>query len=363
MLYNLLYPLNSQYTFLNIFKYITVRAAGATLTALIIVFCFGPAFIRKLKALQGKGQPIRKEGPASHLTTKQGTPTMGGSLILLGMTVSTLLWADLTNSYVWIVLGVTLSLGVLGGIDDYIKVTKQYPDGMRSRTKFAIQILIGCVATYFILHHSPLTLENQLFFPFFKNALWNMGGWFFLFSTLVIVGSSNAVNLTDGLDGLAIGPIIFTALSFAVITYIVGNSVFAHYLQLHFVPGSGELAIICGAFVGASLGFLWFNAPPAMIFMGDMGSLAIGGALGAISLIVKHEIVLAIIGGIFVLEAVSVMLQVAYFKMTGGKRIFLMAPLHHHFEKKGWAESTVVIRFWIISIILALIGLATLKIR
>ncbi len=363
MLYNLLYPLNSQYTFLNIFKYITFRAAGATLTALIIAFWIGPSLIQKLKSIQGKGQPIRKEGPASHLLTKQGTPTMGGALILFSMLISTLLWADLTNPYVWIVLGTTLALGILGGIDDYIKVTKQYPHGMRSRTKFLAQVATALVAAYFIEKCAPSTLATHLSFPFLKNILWNMGSFFIIFSAIVIVGASNAVNLTDGLDGLAIGPIIFTALAFALITYVVGNAVFAHYLQLHFIPGSGELAVVCGAFVGAALGFLWFNAPPAMIFMGDMGSLAIGGALGTISVIVKHEIVLAIVGGVFVVEAVSVMLQVTYFRITKGKRIFLMAPLHHHFEKKGWAEPTIVIRFWIISIILALVGVATLKIR
>lgn len=363
MLYNFLYPLATKYSFFNIFKYITFRAAGATLTALLIGFFLGPPMIRMLKKIQGKGQPIRKEGPASHIIGKQGTPTMGGALILLSLTVSTFLWADLCNVYVWVVLGTTLALGILGGMDDYIKVTKQHAGGMRSRTKFAVQILIGAVASYLIINQSPEALAHELGFPFFKNILWHMGWLFLPFATLVIVGASNAVNLTDGLDGLAIGPIIITALAFAGITYIVGNTIFAHYLQLHFIPGSGELAVICGALVGAGLGFLWFNTPPAMIFMGDMGSLAIGGALGTIAIISKHELVLAIIGGIFVIEAISVMLQVAYFKITGGKRIFLMAPLHHHFEKKGWSESTIVIRFWIISIVLALVGLATLKIR
>lgn len=363
MLYNILYPLHNQVSFFNIFKYITFRAMGATLTALFFTLCFGPILIRKMKEIQKKGQPIRACGPASHLLTKQGTPTMGGGLILASLLISVVLWCDWFNHYVWIVLGGTLGLGILGGVDDYLKVTQFSSRGVPGKVKLFWQILISGVCTFFIFKQLPVEYGDSLFFPFFKHIVWPLGGLFIPLAVWVIVGASNAVNLTDGLDGLAIGPVTITALSFAIISYVVGNSLFAHYLQIPFIPGSGELTIICGALVGASLGFLWFNAPPAMIFMGDMGSLAIGGALGMISLITKHEIVLAIIGGIFVLEALSVILQVGYFKLTGGKRIFLMAPLHHHFEKKGWAESRIVIRFWIISIILALIGLASLKIR
>lgn len=363
MLYNLFYPLAGQVHFFNLFKYITFRTAGATLTSLIIGFFIGPHVIAYLKKIQGKGQPIRAEGPQSHLLTKKGTPTMGGSIILISMTLSTLLWADLTNPFLWIVLLVCLSLGALGGFDDYMKVSKQNPKGMLSKVKFLGQLVIGGTAAYFIARYLPTTLESHLAFPFFKDTLLNLSPFFALFVMLVIVGSSNAVNLTDGLDGLAIGPSIITTVCFGIIAYLVGNAVFAHHLQLHFVPGSGELTVFCGALVGASLGFLWYNAPPAQVFMGDMGSLAIGGALGAIGVITKHELVLALIGGLFVVETLSVVIQVAYFKYSGGKRIFLMAPLHHHFEKKGWSESTVVIRFWIISFILALLGLATLKLR
>ncbi|HCI49138.1 MAG: phospho-N-acetylmuramoyl-pentapeptide-transferase [Alphaproteobacteria bacterium RIFCSPHIGHO2_01_FULL_41_14] len=362
MLYNLFYPLASKVHFFNLFKYITFRTAGATLTSLIIGFLIGPHVIAYLRKIQGQGQPIRALGPESH-QSKKGTPTMGGSIILISLTCSTLLWADLSNPFLWIVLLVCLSLGVLGGYDDYIKVSKQNAEGMLSKIKFVGQLFVGTMAAYAISYYLPSALSTHLALPFFKDILLNFHLFFFPFVVVVIVGSSNAVNLTDGLDGLAIGVTIITTLCFGIIAYLVGNAVFASHLQLHFVPGSGELTVFCGALVGASLGFLWYNAPPARVFMGDMGSLAIGGALGTIGVITKHELVLALIGGLFVVETLSVMIQVAYFKYTGGKRIFLMAPLHHHFEKKGWSESTVVIRFWIISFILALLGLATLKLR
>jgi phospho-N-acetylmuramoyl-pentapeptide-transferase len=363
MLYHLLYPLAADYSVFNIFKYITFRTGCAILTALMLSFLFGERLILWLKSKQGKGQPIRAEGPQSHLLTKKGTPTMGGLLILISLTISTLLWADLTNPYVWCTLFITLFYGVIGGIDDYLKVSKHNPNGMSRKMKLLLQFSGAVVAGYWLTYHSQDPLASTLTFPFFKHLLLDLGCWYVPFTMLVIVGASNAVNLTDGLDGLAIGPVIIAGLCFAVISYLVGNAVFANYLQIHFVPGAGELAIVGGAIVGAGLGFLWYNAPPARIFMGDIGSLALGGSLGVISSIVKHEIVLAIMGGLFVVEAISVILQIGYFKISGGKRIFLMAPLHHHFEKKGWSEPTVVIRFWIIAFILALIALATLKIR
>ncbi|UNM05859.1 MAG: phospho-N-acetylmuramoyl-pentapeptide-transferase [Holosporaceae bacterium] len=363
MLYHLLYSLAQDIHIFNVFKYITFRSAGATLTAFFLGLYLGPRIIHYMRRVQGKGQPIRAEGPQSHLKTKVGTPTMGGLIILLSLTISTLLWADLSNPFLWITLLTCLGLGCLGGIDDYIKVTRQNAKGMLSKVKFYGQVLVVLVATYFITIYLPTSVESHLAVPFFKDVLINLGFLFIPFSLCVIVGSSNAVNLTDGLDGLAIGPIITTATCFGIIAYLVGNAIFAHHLQLHYVPGSGELSVFCGALVGAGLSFLWFNAPPAQIFMGDMGSLAIGSALGTVSVITKHEIVLALIGGVFVIETLSVILQVLYFKHTGGKRIFLMAPLHHHFEKKGWSESTVVMRFWIISFVLALLGLATLKLR
>jgi phospho-N-acetylmuramoyl-pentapeptide-transferase len=362
MLYNVLYPLAEQIHFFNLFKYITFRTAGATLTALIIGFLIGPKIISYLKKIQGKGQPIRAEGPKSH-HSKTGTPTMGGLIILISLTCSTLLWADLSNPFIWIVLFVCISLGLLGGMDDYIKVSKQNAKGMLSKVKLFGQLVVGGVAAYAISNYLPTTMETHLALPFFKDTLLNLGLFFIPLSICVIVGSSNAVNFTDGLDGLATGPIITTAICFGLISYLVGHAVFANHLQLHFVPGSSELTVFCGALIGASLGFLWYNAPPAQVFMGDMGSLSVGGALGTIAVITKHEIVLALIGGLFVVETLSVVIQVAYFKYSGGKRIFLMAPLHHHFEKKGWSESTIVIRFWIVSFILALLGLATLKLR
>ena len=362
MLYYIFVSLAQDYSIFNVFRYITFRTGGAALTALIICFILGPRFIRELKRHQKDGQPIRDDGPASHLLTKKGTPTMGGGLILLALTLSTLLWADLTNEFVWVVLFVTLTTGMIGGADDYLKLTQRSSKGLSGKLKLVAQITIATIATLWIINSSSPEMATSLSLPFTKNMLIPLGIFFFPWAWLVLVGSSNAVNLTDGLDGLAIVPVMIVAMCFCLITYLVGNAVFAKYLQLTFVIGSGELAIVCGSLVGASLGFLWFNAPPAQVFMGDTGSLSVGALLGTISLITKHELVLAIIGGLFVLETVSVILQVGYFKLTG-QRIFLMAPIHHHFEKKGWAESTIVIRFWIIAAILALVGLSTLKLR
>ena len=346
---------------LNVFRYITFRTGGAIMTALLFVFLFGPTIIDLLRVRQGKGQPIRDDGPKSHLS-KRGTPTMGGLMILSGVTVSTLLWANLWNPYVWIVLGVTLAYGGIGFYDDYLKVTKQTASGFGGKARLLLEFLVAGVAAYAIMRFGKPVLT----IPFFKTVIVDLAVWFGIFFVMlgivVIAGAGNAVNLTDGLDGLAIVPVMIAAATFGLIAYLVGNYRFATYLQIHFVPGVGELAVICGALVGAGLGFLWFNAPPAMIFMGDTGSLALGGALGSIAVATKHEIVLAIVGGLFVLETFSVIIQVASFKMTG-KRVFRMAPLHHHFEQKGWQESTVVVRFWIISVVLALVGLATLKLR
>lgn len=362
MLYNLLVPLADDFSALNVFRYITFRSGAAVMTSLLVSFALGPSIIAWLKRRQGNGQPIREDGPQSHLLTKQGTPTMGGFLILLALVSSTLLWADLTNGFVWIVLFITCGFGLVGFVDDYIKLTRRSSKGLSSWIKILAQILVGVAATLWIIKLSPPGISTHMAVPFFKDLLVNLGWFFVPFALLVMVGASNAVNLTDGLDGLAIGPVMIAAGCFALIAYLVGNSVFASYLQLNYVPGSGELAVFGGALVGASLGFLWFNAPPAMVFMGDTGSLSCGGALGGIAIITKHELVLAIIGGLFVLETVSVIVQVASFKLTG-RRVFRMAPLHHHFEQKGWAESTIVIRFWIIASILALAGLSTLKLR
>ena len=362
MLYNFLYPLAEQVSLFNVFRYLTFRTGGAIITALIVSFVAGPKVIRLLRARQNGGQPIRTDGPESHLLTKKGTPTMGGFLILLALTVSTLLWADLANPFIWIVLGVTLGYGVIGFIDDNLKVTKRSSGGLSARLKLVLQAAIAVVATLLIVNSLPAGLNHAVAVPFFKSLLIELGWAFVLFGMLVMVGASNAVNLTDGLDGLAIVPVMIAIGVFALIAYLVGNIIFANYLQIHHVPRSGELAVFCGALFGAGLGFLWFNAPPARVFMGDTGSLALGGALGAVSVVTKHELVLVIVGGLFVLEAVSVIVQVASFKLTG-RRVFRMAPLHHHFEKKGWAEPTIVIRFWIIASILALAGLSTLKLR
>lgn len=350
-------------SFLNVFRYITFRTGAATITALLFVFLFGRPIIRALKVRQGRGQPIREDGPESHLLTKIGTPTMGGLMILAGLVFSTLLWANLSNPYVWIVLGVTLGFGLVGMYDDYLKVSKTSHKGFGGKARLAIESLIAGTAAIMVMRIGlDPTFTTSLTFPFLKGFLLDLGIFFIPFAVLVMVGSGNAVNLTDGLDGLAIVPVMIAAASFGMISYLSGNADFSSYLQIHFVPGTGEIAVICGAVLGAGLGFLWFNAPPAAIFMGDTGSLALGGMLGAIAVVTKHEIVLAIIGGIFVAEAVSVIIQVVAFRTTG-KRVFLMAPIHHHFEKMGWTEPQVVIRFWIIAVVLAIIGLSTLKLR
>lgn len=362
MFYHFLVPYAGDIGFFNLFRYLTFRTGGAILTALILSFWLGQPIIDWLKSKQHNGQPIREDGPQSHLMTKKGTPTMGGCLILFALAISTLLWADLSNAYVWIVLAVTLGFGALGAIDDYLKLTRQTSKGLSGKRKLLGQILISGLATYFVMDLSAENLTGAVAVPIFKDYLIHLGLFYYAFAIVVMVGASNAVNLTDGLDGLAIVPVMIAMACLCLISYLVGNAVFANYLQLHHVSHVGELAVFGGAFIGAGLGFLWFNAPPAKVFMGDTGSLAAGGALGAISVIAKHELVLAIIGGLFVIEAVSVIMQVGYFKLTG-RRIFLMAPIHHHFEKKGWAEPTIVVRFWIIASILALIGLSTLKLR
>ncbi|WP_201859894.1 phospho-N-acetylmuramoyl-pentapeptide-transferase [Microvirga soli] len=347
---------------LNIFRYITFRTGGATATGMLFVFLFGPAIISLLRVRQGKGQPIREDGPQSHLLTKRGTPTMGGLMILAGVLVSTLLWANLENHYVWVVLFVTVGFGAIGFYDDYLKVTKQSHKGFSGRSRLTIEAIIAIVACLAISYMATPGLANKLALPFSKDLIVNLGWFYVVFAAFVIVGAGNAVNITDGLDGLAIVPVMIAAGTFGFIAYLAGNAVFSNYLQIHFVPGTGELAVLCGALIGAGLGFLWFNAPPAQIFMGDTGSLALGGMLGTIAVAAKHEIVLAIVGGLFVLEILSVIIQVTSFKLTG-KRVFKMAPIHHHFEQLGWTEPQVVIRFWIIAVVLAITGLATLKLR
>ena len=346
----------------NLFRYITFRAGGAFFTALILSFIFGQPLINWLKRKQKKGQPIRDDGPQNHIIEKAGTPTMGGVLILGTMLLSTLLWARSDNVYVWVVLLVTAGFGLIGFADDYLKVSKQTVAGFSSRARLLIGFVISLIAALVATNVHPAELSGQLALPFFKDTLLNLGYIYFPFAMIVIVGSANAVNLTDGLDGLAIMPVMIASAALGIIAYAVGRVDFTEYLDVHYVPGTGELLIFTSALIGGGLGFLWYNAPPAAVFMGDTGSLALGGALGAIAICTKHEIVLAIVGGLFVVEALSVIIQVLYFKRTG-KRVFLMAPIHHHFEKKGWAEPQIVIRFWIISLILALIGLATLKIR
>lgn len=362
MLLYFLFPLRDTFSAFNVFQYITFRTGGAIMTALAVSLFFGPAMIRVLRARQSAGQPIRTVGPQSHLVSKKGTPTMGGFLILVGAIVATLLWADLTNGFIWAVMFVTVGFGAVGFADDFIKVTKRSSDGVPGRLKLLLEFTIAVLAIYWIMTLTPVELAKAITVPFFKTVLIQLGVFFIAFGSLVVVGASNAVNLTDGLDGLAIVPVMIAAASLGLISYLTGNAIFSEYLQIHYVPKAGELAVLCGALLGAGLGFLWFNTPPAMVFMGDTGSLSLGGALGAISVAVKHELVLAIIGGLFVLEAVSVMVQVASFKLTG-RRIFRMAPIHHHYEQLGWSEPTVVIRFWIIAVVLALVGLATLKLR
>ena len=364
MIYNLLYPLADQFSPLNLFRYLTFRSIAAFLTALALSFLIGGGLIRWLRSKQKQGQPIREDGPISHVLGKKGTPTMGGLLILIALSVATLLWADLTNHYVWIVLGVTVSFGAVGVWDDFLKVTRRNPKGVPAKLKLVISISVSAAAAYFIAEASPTGLRNMLAVPFFKDVLVPLGLiGFIVFAVVVIVGTSNAVNLTDGLDGLAIGPVIMAAMVFALIAYLVGNLRFTTYLFLPHVPRAGELAVLLAALAGAGLGFLWFNAYPADVFMGDVGALALGAALGTIAIIVRQEIVLFIMGGVFVAETLSVMIQVLYFKATGGKRIFRMAPLHHHYELEGWKESQVVVRFWIITMMLVLFGLSTLKLR
>jgi len=361
VLYNFLISLVDQFSALNVFRYLTFRTGLSVMSSMIIVFLIGDTFIKFIQNHKITG-PIREDGPIDHIVKKVGTPTMGGFLILIGILFGTLLWADLKNPYIWVLLFVATSFGILGFIDDYLKIKQKNSRGISSLTKLVCQIILSLIAVFLLLKFGDSEHLKNLYFPFFKNLVFHLGLFFIPFAIFIIVGSSNAVNLTDGLDGLATVPVMLVALSFTLICYVTGNTVFSEYLHIPYIINVGEAAIFCGAIVGSCLGFLWFNAPPAKIFMGDTGSLSLGGSLGAVSIISKHEIVLGIIGGLFVLETVSVIIQVVSFKLTG-KRVFMMAPLHHHFEKKGWAESTVVIRFWIISIILALIGLATLKLR
>ena len=361
MLFDFLTSLIDKYSFLNVFKYLTFRTGLSLMTSLVIVFLIGGPLIKFFSKMDITG-PIRQDGPIDHIVKKSGTPTMGGIIIIIGMLTSTLLWADLNNIYIWSLIFISISLGTLGFIDDLLKIKYRNSIGLNSKLKFFGQFFIGLITLLIIIYFSEHEFINNIYFPFFKNFIIDLGIYFIPFGLFVIIGSSNAVNLTDGLDGLATVPIMLVALSFTFISYVVGNIIFSEYLQIQYIPDVGEAAIFCGAIVGSCLGFLWYNAPPAKIFMGDTGSLSLGGSLAAVAIIVKHEIVLAIIGGLFVLETVSVIIQVISFKLTG-KRVFMMAPIHHHFEKKGWAESTIVIRFWIIAIILALIGLATLKLR
>tara|TARA_Y100000816_G_scaffold287191_1_gene269491 strand:+ start:296 stop:1381 length:1086 start_codon:yes stop_codon:yes gene_type:complete len=361
MLYNILTNYSDTYSFLNLFDFLTVRTGLAVITSMLIVFLIGDKFINYFSTKKITN-PIRLDGPEDHLIKKIGTPTMGGVLILLGLFAGVFLWSDLYNPYNWLLIFITFSFGTLGAFDDYKKIKKKNSTGISSKIKFMIQIILGLISLIILYKFIDSDLTNNLYFPFFKNLVINLSWFFIPFYLFVIVGSSNAVNLTDGLDGLATVPVILVAGCFAFISYVSGNVIFAEYLLIPYIEGVGEVAVFCGAIIGSSIGFLWFNAPPAKIFMGDTGSLALGGSLGAIGVVTKHEIVLAITGGLFVLEAVSVIVQVISFKLTG-KRIFMMAPIHHHFEKKGWPESTVVIRFWIISLILAMIGLATLKLR
>ncbi|HPG02222.1 MAG TPA: phospho-N-acetylmuramoyl-pentapeptide-transferase [Beijerinckiaceae bacterium] len=349
------------WTPLNLFKYITFRAGGAAATALFFVFFFGPSIIAALRIKQGKGQPIREDGPASHLLTKKGTPTMGGLMILSGLIVATLLWANLKNPYVWIVLLVMTGFGLIGFYDDYLKVTRQSHKGFSGRMRLSFEALIALIACIAMMRVGAAN-ATMLAIPFGKGFAFSLGWGFLLFGPFVIVAAGNSVNMTDGLDGLAIVPSMIAAGAFALIAYLAGNAIFSNYLGINFVPGAGELTVICAGLIGAGLGFLWFNAPPAQIFMGDTGSLALGGLIGTIAVAVKHEVVLMIIGGLFVLETLSVIVQVASFKLTG-KRVFRMAPIHHHFEQLGWSESQIVVRFWIIAFVLALVGLSTLKVR
>jgi len=358
MLYHLLYPLHELISFFNVFRYITIRTVYAILTALLISFVIGPWIIEKLRAFQIK-QVVREDVPSRHLS-KNGTPTMGGSLILMAILIPTLLWADLTNRYIWIVLLTTLGFGALGFLDDYKKIRDKNGMGIKARYKFPIQVAMGLAASWVLFN--TIDHDSRLIFPFFKRVMPDLGNWYILFGMFVIVGTANAVNLTDGLDGLAIGPVLIASGTFILFCYLVGHYQFASYLQIPFVKGSGELTILCGALLGSGLGFLWFNTYPAQIFMGDVGSLALGAALGTIAVVTKQEFLLAIVGGIFVAETLSVIIQVISYKLRR-KRVFRMAPIHHHFELKGWAEPKIIVRFWIIAIILGLVAIGTLKLR
>ncbi|MFH1138921.1 MAG: phospho-N-acetylmuramoyl-pentapeptide-transferase [Pseudomonadota bacterium] len=359
MIYHLLFPLHQTYPIFNVFRYITFRTIYAVVTAMLVSFILGPWFIRKVKQFQVR-QYIRQEGPASH-QAKSGTPTMGGLLILFSALGSSLLWADLTSPFVWAVLLTALVYGLIGFRDDYLKVRKKHNKGLSAKGKLYLQTVPALFFGLFLYLHPGY--DTVLFLPFFKEAHLDLGPGYILFAAVVIVASSNAVNLTDGLDGLAIGPFLIAMATYLILSYLAGNVKIANYLQLPYVPGAGETTVICGALVGASIGFLWFNSYPAQIFMGDVGSLSLGAVLGAVALLTKHEILLILIGGIFVMEALSVIMQVGFFRATGGKRIFRMAPLHHHFELKGWPEPKVIVRFWIIAMILSLLALSTLKLR
>ena len=352
----------TQYSFLNLFNFITFRVGASILTSLFFSLIFGQFIINKLTLVQPEGQPIRKDGPENHIIKKAGTPTMGGVLIILSVLISSILWSDLQNNFLWIGLISLVIFGVIGFIDDYKKIKSNSSNGLKATTRIFLQLFFALIISLIILNIIDDQIDTSIAFPFFKNLILNFGYFYLFISIFIIVGSANAVNLTDGLDGLAIVPVMIVAMTFAFIAYVSGNIVFSGYLLINYIPGTGELSILCGALIGSALGFLWFNAPPAKVFMGDTGSLALGATIGSIAIMVKHEIVLAIAGGLFVLETLSVIIQVLSFKLTG-KRVFMMAPLHHHFEKKGWPESTIVIRFWIITIVLALISLATLKIR
>ena len=352
----------SQYSFLNLFNFITFRVGASILTSLFFSLIFGQFIINKLSLVQPEGQPIREDGPETHIIQKAGTPTMGGVLIILSVFISSILWSDLENSFLWIGLISLVIFGIIGFIDDFKKIKSNSSKGLKAATRIILQLFFALIISFMILNIIDNEIATSVAFPFFKNLIVNFGYFYLAISLFIIVGSANAVNLTDGLDGLAIVPVMIVAMTFAFIAYVSGNIVFSDYLLINYIPGTGELCILCGALIGSALGFLWFNAPPAKVFMGDTGSLALGATIGSIAIMVKHEIVLAIAGGLFVLETLSVVIQVISFKLTG-KRVFMMAPLHHHFEKKGWAESTIVIRFWIITIVLALLSLATLKIR
>ena len=361
MLFNLLTSLIDQYSFLNVFKYLTFRTGLSVVTSLVIVFIIGGPLIKLFSEKMITG-PIRQDGPIDHIIKKSGTPTMGGALILVILVITTLLWGDLTNRYVWLVILVTLSFGVIGWVDDYLKISRKNTEGLVARWKYFWQSVFALIAAIYLYTAAQSPVETTLFVPFFKSIAVPLGLGFVVLSYLMIVGMSNAVNLTDGLDGLAIMPAVMVGAALGLIAYVAGNTEFSSYLQIPYVAGAGELAVFCGALIGAGLGFLWFNTYPAQIFMGDVGALAIGAALGLVAIIIRHEIVLLIMGGLFVLETASVIIQVASFRLTG-RRVFRMAPIHHHFELKGWPEPKVIVRFWIITLVLVTIGLSTLKLR